>query len=567
MMESPVSARVDSLELKFYVSAFCSSPRPNRFEEMSLIKTLIDEDKIPLLKSVIVKVATISDTCERSPVFQKLAEKFGVLPRSPREVKPMIEISVTKQELPATQNVLKPDIVTTNVLNELPGNDEVKPNIVRNLLDVDQAVSSFPPEYILQNVDGPTLPVTPCSVISVHPILPSFIHHREVASDIKSEFEEDMPVTSVKLEEVGGQNSLKHQRDPLTTDISPPRSFVVVSNPTSFQVFDSPIISTLERTLFPNPCYDPISSWNLSPPTSPEVSSPSLLAKNSQPLIFARNSSPPTSPPYSSTQDATDAEPNQMLLVDPATFLPLDEDASSKRADDVLKSDQVVEDSIKKTTCHVDESPIIMGYCSQPQEKSQKKKHRAAEHWIVRDTSCANQLKSQFFCEVCLKTFVNQSAVVNHKRQGHKFAKKPRKTELAKDRLKNVIKQVKGILFACAHCERKCESKKRLKRHIERAHNVKSTVPCPENCGKMLCSQKAIKKHLLSHRPPSEWPVSCPLCDKRFQARGDIPKHLLTAKHNDGNLPEVGSAAWWALVYWDQPELIPKIGSKRNPGR
>jgi hypothetical protein len=98
-METPGRLKEDSLEFESYVSAFCAFPRPSRFEEMSLIKRMIDEDKIPLLKAVVVEVAKVSDTQERSPVFQKLAEKFGVLSYSQEEeVKP--KISVTKQEFP-----------------------------------------------------------------------------------------------------------------------------------------------------------------------------------------------------------------------------------------------------------------------------------------------------------------------------------------------------------------------------------------------------------------------------------------------------------------------------------
>ena len=136
-MEIPGRVKEDSLEFESYVSAFCATPRPSRFGEMSLIKKLIDEDKIPLLKAVVVKVAKVSDTQERSPVFQKLAEKFGVFRNSQEEeVKPKIEISVTKQELPVTDKGMKPDIVTINVLQEFPVDHEVKPNIVKNLIDI-----------------------------------------------------------------------------------------------------------------------------------------------------------------------------------------------------------------------------------------------------------------------------------------------------------------------------------------------------------------------------------------------------------------------------------------------
>ena len=56
----------------------------------------------------------------------------------------------------------------------------------------------------------------------------------------------------------------------------------------------------------------------------------------------------------------------------------------------------------------------------------------------------------------------------------------------------------------------------------------------------------------------SEWPVACPLCGRKFQARGDIPKHLLTGMHMDQDLPAVGSVEWLRLVYWDRPDLVKK---------
>ena len=42
---------------------------------------------------------------------------------------------------------------------------------------------------------------------------------------------------------------------------------------------------------------------------------------------------------------------------------------------------------------------------------------------------------------------------------------------------------------------------------------------CPENCGKSFGTKNPIKKHLLSHRPQSEWPFVCLFCGKYFQVR------------------------------------------------
>ena len=42
---------------------------------------------------------------------------------------------------------------------------------------------------------------------------------------------------------------------------------------------------------------------------------------------------------------------------------------------------------------------------------------------------------------------------------------------------------------------------------------------CPEECGKWYTSKMPIKKHLLSHRPKSEWPWVCLFCGRHFQVR------------------------------------------------
>jgi hypothetical protein len=40
---------------------------------------------------------------------------------------------------------------------------------------------------------------------------------------------------------------------------------------------------------------------------------------------------------------------------------------------------------------------------------------------------------------------------------------------------------------------------------------------CPEKCGKWYTNKMPIKKHLLSHRPKSEWPWVCLFCGRHFQ--------------------------------------------------
>ena len=108
-------------------------------------------------------------------------------------------------------------------------------------------------------------------------------------------------------------------------------------------------------------------------------------------------------------------------------------------------------------------------------------------------------------------------------------------------------------VHVCPECDAKFEKAKSLKIHMGRTHNERATVPCPKGCGKMLTTPAAIKKHLLSHIPEEEWPYECPLCHKKFQARGDIPKHLKTKVHENDNIPSMGSQGWFDLIYHDDP--------------
>ena len=87
-----------------------------------------------------------------------------------------------------------------------------------------------------------------------------------------------------------------------------------------------------------------------------------------------------------------------------------------------------------------------------------------------------------------------------------------------------------------------------LEKHIGRSHNPNLSVQCPE-CPKKMSNRNAMKKHLLSHRPKHTWPWFCEYCDEKFQAKGDIPRHWMTAKHKDDpQVPKAGSTEWHAAL-------------------
>ena len=116
-----------------------------------------------------------------------------------------------------------------------------------------------------------------------------------------------------------------------------------------------------------------------------------------------------------------------------------------------------------------------------------------------------------------------------------------------------VVKQ-EPTIHTCQDCGVKYDKYRSLEIHRQRTHNARARVECPEGCGKLLSSTTAIRKHLLSHRPEHEWPHACPICGKRFQARGDIPKHLMTKLHEGDSIPTMGTKEWFDLIYWDDPK-------------
>ena len=119
----------------------------------------------------------------------------------------------------------------------------------------------------------------------------------------------------------------------------------------------------------------------------------------------------------------------------------------------------------------------------------------------------------------------------------------------------------------CDFCGNIYNKKASLESHIKRNHNPNLTVKCPE-CPKLLSCHAAIKKHLLTHRPESEWPYICEFCGKRFQAKGDLPKHFVTAQHRDDpRVPKPGSPEWQIVLDRSAvagSSFVPKEGRGRK---
>eukprot|EP00092_Neocalanus_flemingeri_P009572 GFUD01010302.1.p2 GENE.GFUD01010302.1~~GFUD01010302.1.p2 ORF type:complete len:349 (-),score=67.83 GFUD01010302.1:1759-2805(-) len=73
---------------------------------------------------------------------------------------------------------------------------------------------------------------------------------------------------------------------------------------------------------------------------------------------------------------------------------------------------------------------------------------------------------------------------------------------------------------------------------------------CSE-CGKLL-NKTSMKKHVLTHKPPSQWPWSCALCRKRMQTQHDLIKHLRSKVHENDRVPMEGTEKWYELINHDR---------------
>ena len=115
----------------------------------------------------------------------------------------------------------------------------------------------------------------------------------------------------------------------------------------------------------------------------------------------------------------------------------------------------------------------------------------------------------------------------------------------------------------CKECHAVFAVSRSLEVHYSREHNPKAIYECPEGCGKKFTNKGAIPKHLLSHRPENQWPFQCLFCNKRFQARADLPKHFKTSKHiGDPRIPKCGTEEWKELMR--RSEVVPWRTIKTN---
>ena len=147
-----------------------------------------------------------------------------------------------------------------------------------------------------------------------------------------------------------------------------------------------------------------------------------------------------------------------------------------------------------------------------------------------------------------------------------------RKWRMKKDKLKHMKKQ-SGLkskktlkltpipMYNCEICGHTYSKLGTLQTHWKQAHNPNAKYKCPE-CPKALASRQSIKKHMLSHRPETDWPISCELCEKRFPGIQELQKHFTTPLHKEDEKVKPGSESLRDILNRCETKQPPEIDNE-----
>jgi hypothetical protein len=81
----------------------------------------------------------------------------------------------------------------------------------------------------------------------------------------------------------------------------------------------------------------------------------------------------------------------------------------------------------------------------------------------------------------------------------------------------------KWITAACAACKRSSRPRKRT---------TATQFSCSE-CLESFRDRDSLRKHTLrKHTDPSEWPIFCPGCEKKFACKSNAKSHILGQSYN-----------------------------------
>ncbi|CAL8128413.1 unnamed protein product [Orchesella dallaii] len=156
--------------------------------------------------------------------------------------------------------------------------------------------------------------------------------------------------------------------------------------------------------------------------------------------------------------------------------------------------------TVKKVRCVICDTFVLQTSMRIHLPTHMSKEEREKEREKRRKARKGNQ---RLICESCGLSFINRQSLKNHVDLLHK----------------QIIPRAE-----CQFCEKSYQRQYELKRHVDKVHKgVDLKVIC-DICGKVFADKKYLQAHERLHK--DERKCACHLCDKRFNFRGDLRKHL-----------------------------------------
>jgi len=129
-------------------------------------------------------------------------------------------------------------------------------------------------------------------------------------------------------------------------------------------------------------------------------------------------------------------------------------------------------------------------------------------------------MKCENVCSICKTIFSNRSDVREHMLMAHhKILKRKSNLDAARP-------------YQCALCSRNYVAESHLKVHVTKNHSIidKDVADPPQkfqcqDCGKLVSSKLALKKHVSLHKPPG---LGCPICGKMFHNKSYLSRHVIS---------------------------------------
>ncbi|XP_023336017.1 zinc finger protein 366 [Eurytemora carolleeae] len=199
--------------------------------------------------------------------------------------------------------------------------------------------------------------------------------------------------------------------------------------------------------------------------------------------------------------------------------------------------------------------PYACEFCSKVLVDHRKKyKHRCKPADLLQnvgnlkgdDLDFVNDLKTGIICHLCGTSFLSPSLLKAHLAMNCENVCEicrsvlHNRTELREHMFKvhhKVIKRRTGEdtekTVHCTQCTKSYTKQFQLNHHVKKVHNAE-VVPvkfqCQE-CGKLMSSRVALRKHSSLHKPPEH---SCPICGKLFHNRQYLSRHALSQHAEQG---------------------------------